>query len=227
MRLWVSTQTRRGKVIMSGPRSRLCPWWSDSFPISEAWFHMASFLHNGPGRPRVCAGTPLRLIPLNQTRPTDWTEEPRRSSAFTRTRMHTPHPELPPLCFSCRTTKAPFVLIENGCFRSNGIAHQSKSCPVSSAEEGVASCFAFRNVTWPVDSWEGSAKKAGVPPRPSGEAAWLHSLLFLLPLWGLFSMNSTMRGNRSWTQLHIFTICHGVLVKCQEKHLFFFSFSSF
>lgn len=94
---------------------------------------MASFLHNGPGRPRVvCAATPLRLTPLNQTRPTDWTEEPRRSSAFTRTRTHThtPRPEPPPpLCFSCRTTKTPFVLIENGCFGSNGIAHQSRSCP--------------------------------------------------------------------------------------------------
>lgn len=92
MRLWVSTQTRRGKVIMSGPCSRLGPWWSDSFPISEAWFHMASFLHNGPSRPCVCAGTPLRLTPLNQTRPTDWTEEPRRSSAFVSARAPSPSP---------------------------------------------------------------------------------------------------------------------------------------
>lgn len=92
---------------------------------------MASFLHNGPSRPRVCAGTPLRLTPLNQTGPTDRTGEPRRSSAFARARTQTPPAPAAHPRFSCRTTKTPFVLIENGCFKSNRIAHQSKSSAVS------------------------------------------------------------------------------------------------
>jgi len=42
-----------------------CQWWSDSFHVNEAWFHMACFFRNAPAR--VCAATPLQLTPLNQT----------------------------------------------------------------------------------------------------------------------------------------------------------------